>query len=90
MLLGYARQVEILGEAVHARQDVGTAVGIVMERYRLNRDRGFNFLVHASKGRNVKVRAIAQQVIVGTFQPTAAEEEDRERASASTLPGPLP
>jgi GAF domain-containing protein len=33
LLLGYARQAGTIGEAVHTRQDIGTAVGVVMERY---------------------------------------------------------
>jgi GAF domain-containing protein len=74
VLLGYARQVETLGEAVHARQDVGTAVGIVMERRRLDRDRAFAFLVDLSSHRNTKVRVLARQIIDGTFQDTTAEE----------------
>jgi len=76
VLLGYARRVESLGQAVHARQDIGTAVGIVMERYKIDRDRAFAFLVRTSNDRNVKVRVLAEQIIEGKFQATAADEDD--------------
>lgn len=65
--LSYAEQVEQLGEALHTRTDIGTAVGILMERYGLPRDKAFGFLVRHSNQHNVKLRAVAQQVIDGTF-----------------------
>jgi hypothetical protein len=68
LVLGYARQVETLGEGMHTRQDIGCAVGIVMERYGVDRDRAFEFLVRVSMHRNVKVRLIAQQIVDGTFE----------------------
>lgn len=74
VLIGYARQVETLGQAVHARQDIGTAVGIVMERYQIDRDRAFAYLVRMSNHRNVKVRLLAQEIIGGTLPATMAEE----------------
>lgn len=73
-LLDYAEQLEQLGEAVHARTDIGTAVGILMERYRLDRDQAFAFLVRNSNDRNVKVRELAQRVIDGTFESTPDED----------------
>jgi ANTAR domain/GAF domain len=76
VLLGYARQVETLGEAAHARQDIGTATGIMMERHGLDRDRAFAFLVRTSNHRNTKVRVLAQEIIDGTFQAAKAEERD--------------
>ncbi len=71
LLLGYARQVGSLGEALQSRQDIGTAVGITMQRYGVDRDHAFGFLVRISQDRNIKLRIIAQQVIEGTFDPTA-------------------
>jgi GAF domain-containing protein len=65
--LNYAEQVEQLGEALHTRTDIGTAVGILMERYGLPRDKAFGFLVRHSNQHNVKLRIFAQQVIDGTF-----------------------
>jgi GAF domain-containing protein len=65
--LNYAEQVEQLGEALHTRTDIGTAVGILMERYGLPQDKAFGFLVRHSNQHNVKLRVFAQQVIDGTF-----------------------
>ncbi len=73
-LLDYAVQVEQLSEALHTRTDIGTAVGILMERYGIDRNQAFAFLLRNSNDRNVKVRQLAQHVIEGTFQSTVDEE----------------
>jgi hypothetical protein len=62
-VLGYAEQVEQLSEAVSTRTDIGTAVGIVMERYGIDRHQAFAFLVRNSQRGNIKVRVLAQRVI---------------------------
>lgn len=72
-LLGYAAQVEHLSEALHTRTDIGTAVGILMERYGIDRHRAFAFLTRSSQNRNIKVRTLAQRVIDGTFESTPTE-----------------
>ncbi len=77
VLLGYARQVGSLGVALQSRQDIGTAVGITMQRYGVDRDHAFGFLVRLSQDRNIKLRDIAQQVIEGTCDPTAGEDTGR-------------
>jgi GAF domain-containing protein len=74
-LLDYAEQVEQLSEALHTRTDIGTAVGIVMERDGLDRHQAFAFLVRNSNNRNVKVRLLAQQLI-----------EDAERTGRPRAP----
>jgi GAF domain-containing protein len=78
-LLQYAVQVEQLGEALHSRTDIGTAVGIVMERYGIDRNRAFAFLVRHSNHRNLKLRELAQQVIDGTFTSTPDEDARSQR-----------
>jgi len=72
-LLEYVEQVEQLSEALHTRTDIGTAVGILMERYTIDRNQAFSFLVRNSNDRNVKLRVLAQHVIQGTFEGTPAE-----------------
>jgi GAF domain-containing protein len=67
-LLEYAEQVEQLSDALHTRTDIGTAVGILMERYRIDRHQSFAFLVRTSNNRNVKIRLLAQQIIDGTIE----------------------
>lgn len=64
--LDYAREVDNLREAVKARQAVGRAVGIVMERYGLPEERAFAFLARLSQTRNVKLRDVADELVVET------------------------
>jgi AmiR/NasT family two-component response regulator len=73
-LLQYVEQVEQLSTALHTRTDIGTAVGIIMERYGIDRQRAFAFLVRTSNNRNVKLRAVALEVIAGTFGSTPEED----------------
>jgi len=61
--LDYAREVENLQEAVKTRQEIGRAIGIVMERFKLNEERAFAFLARLSQTRNVKLRQIAAEVL---------------------------
>lgn len=72
-LLGYAEQVEQLSEALQTRTDIGTAVGILMERYGIDRHRAFAFLSRNSQNRNIKIKVLAEHIIDGTFQATNAE-----------------
>jgi hypothetical protein len=77
VLLGYAEQVDQLRVALSTRTDTGAAVGILMERYGLERDQAFAFLARNSQTRNVKLRALALQVIDGTFQINPHEDSER-------------
>ena len=72
-LLGYAQQVEQLSEALHTRTDIGTATGILMERYTIDQNAAFAFLVRTSQSRNIKVRDLARHVIERTFESTLVE-----------------
>jgi len=78
-LLGYAGQVEQLSAALHTRTDIGTAVGMLMERYRIDRNQAFGFLTRTSQNRNIKVRTLAQQLIAGTFESSALEDRGSQR-----------
>jgi hypothetical protein len=80
-LLGYAEQVEQLSEALHSRTDIGTAVGIVMERYGIDRHKAFAFLARMSNNRNIKLRVLAQEVISGAFQSSTAEDRTSQHRS---------
>jgi GAF domain-containing protein len=66
-VLKYATQVEQLTQAVHTRTEIGIALGVLMERYRLDHSQAFAFLVRTSSHQNVKLRQLAKQVIDGTF-----------------------
>jgi ANTAR domain/GAF domain len=81
-LLGYAEQVEQLSEGLHTRTDIGTAVGIVMERYSIDRHQAFAFLARHSQNENTKLRVPAQRVIDGTFAGApSAHRQSRERSA---------
>jgi len=75
-LLGYAKQVEQLSEALHTRSDIGAAVGILMERYGITNDQAFGVLVRNSSQRNIKLRILAKLVIDGTLERTTSEDPD--------------
>jgi hypothetical protein len=61
--LGWSRQDETLNQALSTREVIGQAVGIVMERYRLDPHRAFAFLVRTSQVGNVKLHDVAAGVI---------------------------
>jgi len=61
--LGHAHERETLNQALHSRKTIGQALGIIMERYEMNEDRAFAFLVRASSHSNIKVRDIAQELV---------------------------
>ncbi len=61
--LGHARERETLTEGLQTRKTIGEAIGILMERYEMNEDRAFAFLVRASSHTNIKLRAVAQELV---------------------------
>lgn len=63
LALGRAITEDQLTEALSTRKVIGQAVGIVMERYQLNEQRAFTFLVRTSQQGNIKLRAVAAQLV---------------------------
>jgi hypothetical protein len=63
LAMGWARHEETLNEALASREVIGQAVGIVMERYRIDAGRAFAFLVRTSRDGNVKLRDIARDIV---------------------------
>ncbi|MEU4196823.1 GAF and ANTAR domain-containing protein [Kribbella sp. NPDC026611] len=61
--MGWARHDETLGDALASRTVIGQAIGIVMERYRLDADRAFGFLVRTSQSGNIKLREVAERIV---------------------------
>ena len=61
--MGWARQDQTMTEALATRNVIGQAVGIVMERYQLDSDRAFAFLVRLSQTRNTKLRTVATALV---------------------------
>lgn len=66
--LGWARQDETIVSAITNREQIGQAIGIVMERYRLGPDRAFAFLARTSQTGNVKLYDVAAAVIADTIR----------------------
>ena len=52
-----------LWQAIDARKRVGEAQGILMERYDLSEDQAFQVLLRYSQNKNMKLRAVAEELI---------------------------
>lgn len=70
--LGRARKEDQLNQAIATRKIIGQAIGIVMERYQLSEERAFQFLIRASQSGNVKLREVAQEIVVSTDEKFAS------------------
>ena len=69
--LGHVRQREGLQEALHSRKVIGQAIGIVMERYQMDDDRAFDFLLRTSSHANIKLRDVAARLVDEANKPGA-------------------
>ncbi|MDQ3616055.1 MAG: GAF and ANTAR domain-containing protein [Actinomycetota bacterium] len=63
LALGHARHAENLSTAISSRKSIGQAIGILMERYEMDEDRAFQFLVRVSTTGNIKLRDVAQELV---------------------------
>ncbi len=63
LALGRAREVDSLHLALRTREVIGQAVGLTMQRYNLDPDGAFAFLVRSSSHSNTKVRDIALRMV---------------------------
>jgi GAF domain-containing protein len=61
--LAHAQERESFGEGLQSRRTIGQAVGVLMERYDMSEDRAFGFLVRASSHSNIKLRAVAEELV---------------------------
>jgi hypothetical protein len=66
--LGWTRHSASLLDALESRDLIGRAIGIVMERYRLDSDRASGFLVRTSSTSNIKLREVAAAIVADTEQ----------------------
>jgi GAF domain-containing protein len=66
--LGHAHHEHHLNQALESRKVIGQALGILMERYEIDEDRAFQFLVRASSTSEMKLRAVAQELVETTAQ----------------------
>lgn len=63
LALGRALREDDLNAALANRKVIGQAIGIVMERYQMDEDRAFQYLVRVSQHSNIKLREIAQELV---------------------------
>jgi hypothetical protein len=66
VLLGWGRQETHLVQALESRANIGTAIGILMERYQLDQQRAFAFLARLSQSGNIKLRDVAANIVADT------------------------
>lgn len=79
LALASAHEHAQLSEALHTRQRIGQATGILAERHGLTTEQAFTLLARSSQNHNVKVRDLAARIV-------AAEDEARVgNATASRL-----
>jgi hypothetical protein len=60
--LSGARHDAQMHEAISSRQDIGEALGILMERYKLDEQAAFDMLTKISQNRNIKIRHLAHTI----------------------------
>lgn len=63
VVMGFATELQTLKGAVGTRETIGTAIGIVMERYGLTKERSFAFLIRISQNTNTKLRDVASDIV---------------------------
>jgi GAF domain-containing protein len=73
-----------LNVALDGRKLIGQAQGILMATYNLDQDRAFEVLRRYSQGRNIKLRAVAQEIVATRKLPTPGRVEDGATGTAST------
>jgi hypothetical protein len=61
--LGWSRQDANMNKALESRNTIGQAIGIVIERYRLDPDQAFAFLVRTSQASNIKLHQVAAGIV---------------------------
>ena len=68
--LAAARNEDSLRQAIDARHVIGQAQGILMERFDLNADQAFAVLRRYSQDKNLKLRAVAEEMIASRVLPS--------------------
>jgi len=65
-----------LHTAMHSRQAIGEATGMLMERHRIDARAAFDLLARASQRTNVKLRRIAEHVVLTGQEPDQITPRD--------------
>ncbi|MQA01935.1 MAG: ANTAR domain-containing protein [Streptosporangiales bacterium] len=76
--LATANEQAQLSEALHTRQRIGQATGILAERHGLTTEQAFTLLAQSSQNHNIKVRDLAKRIV-------AAEDAARGSARQRTV-----
>lgn len=79
MALSNAHATANLWHAIDARKRIGQAQGILMERYGLDEEQAFQVLVRYSQHHNVKLRAVAEELVTTRSLPQAGGEKSAGR-----------
>jgi GAF domain-containing protein len=74
--LAFARKADQMEVAMLTRQQIGQAVGVLMERFGLSPEAAFNYLRRVSQTRNVKLRDVARSLVRTGELPLVAAEGD--------------
>lgn len=64
--LGFAERVDQREEAMLTRGIIGQAIGITMERYKVDETRALAFLVRVARSSNTKLSIVASQLVDGS------------------------
>jgi transcriptional regulator with GAF, ATPase, and Fis domain len=68
VMLGHVQETHNLNQALQSRKAIGQAIGILMERYRIDENRAFQFLLRASSTSNIKLRDIAEELVISSTE----------------------
>jgi hypothetical protein len=87
LLLGFGNTLDHYTNALESRRAIGMAIGIVMERYTIDDDRAFAFLVRVSQDSNVKLRDVAADIVSGANDKTPPTDAESRNAPDATSMG---
>jgi GAF domain-containing protein len=73
--MGLVRTVRTLNKALVMRETIGQAVGIVMERYAIDTDRAFAFLVRTAQTSNARIQDVAEEITAAADRRPAGQNE---------------
>lgn len=76
LTLGHVRKESQLSDALTSRMVIGQATGILMERYRIDSERAFQFLIRASTTSNIKLRVVAEELVDQTARRPETDTAD--------------